>query len=136
MDLNDLRIDVSRQEDGGWVDNIPEMGDLRLRVRGLNNASWRKLQATLYNAVPRNKRPGGQVDPDEQDRITGICLRDTCLLDWDGVTQNGEPVAYSRELANKLLTDPQFRKFREAVIWAAMTVAEQDAADAEDARKN
>ena len=39
-----------------------------MRARG--NRSWKDVS-------------GGRIDPDEQDRITAICLRDTCLLDWD-----------------------------------------------------
>lgn len=135
MKLSSLKVDAAAIEDGEWIGNIPEMGDLEVRVRGLNNAKYRRLQTKLIDAVPRAKRQGGRMDPDEQDRITAICLRETVLLDWRGLEgEAGEPVAYSKDLAGDLLSKPEFRRFREGVIWAASQVGEERAAtDEEDA---
>lgn len=130
MKLNDAKIDAVKFEQGAWVDNIPEMGDLRLKVRGINNADWRRLQQTLYEAVPRNKRIGGRIDPDEQDRITTSCLLSACLIDWENVEDDdGQPLAYSKTAATKLLNDPAMRRFRDSVVWAANVVGEQGAED-------
>jgi hypothetical protein len=137
MKLNDLKIDVSRFEEGAWIDNIPEMGDLRLKVRGINNSDYRRLQQKLFEAVPRAKRPGGRIDPDEQDRITTSCLLSACLLDWDGVEDDdGNALPYSKPAATKLLNDPALRRFRESVIWAATVVGEQVAEDTADIAGN
>lgn len=128
MKLSALKVDAGAIEDGQWVGNIPEMGDLEVRVRGLNNAKYRRLQARLIDAVPRAKRQGGRLDPEEQDRITATCLRQTVLLDWRGLEgEDGQPVPYSEELASDLLTKPEFRRFREGVIWAASQVGEEQA---------
>ncbi|KQQ13281.1 hypothetical protein ASF53_13990 [Methylobacterium sp. Leaf123] len=133
MKLSSLKVDAVAIEDGEWIGNIPEMGDLEVRVRGLNNAKYRRLQTTLIDAVPRAKRQGGRLDPDEQDRITASCLNATVLLDWRGLEgEDGQPVAYSKDLATELLTKPEFRRFREAVIWAASQVGEERAAADED----
>lgn len=130
MKLSDVKIDPIRLEQGAWVDNIPELEGLSLKVRGANNKDWRKLQTRLINAVPRKKRVGGQLDPDDQDRIMSIVLRDTCLLDWKGLDDEaGKPIAFTKELANSYLTDPQYGKFREGVAWAANVVAEQQDAE-------
>lgn len=137
MKLGDLTVDVAKAEQGGWVDNIPELEGLRLKVRSANNKDWRKLMGRLIDAVPRRKRVGGRLDPAEQDRITSICLRDACLLDWGGLEgDDGKPLAYTKELAEKFLTDPQYGKFRDGVLWAASVVAEQQTADTEDDVKN
>lgn len=135
MKLSSLKVDAAAIEDGEWIGNIPEMGDLEVRVRGLNNAKYRRLQTTLIDAVPRAKRQGGRLDPDEQDRITASCLTATVLLDWRGLEgEDGQPVPYSKDLATDLLSKPEFRRFREAVIWAAAQVGEERAAaDEEDA---
>lgn len=137
MKLSELKVDPQRIENGAWVDNIPEMEGLRLKVRGAFNADWRKLQSRLVAAVPRQKRARGQLDPAEQDRVMSIVLRDACLLEWDGIEgDDGQPLPYSKEKATELLTDPQYGKFREAVIWAANTVADQRESDIEEDVKN
>lgn len=127
MKISELKVDVVRQEQGDWVDNIPEMQGVRLKVRGTMNKDWRKLFQRLLEAVPRKKRPGGLLDPLEQDRITAICLRDCCLLDWEGFEDDeGKPLPYSKEQANEYLTN--HRKFRDGVIWAASVVADSESA--------
>ena len=143
MRLDELKVDVAKQEDGDWVDNVPELEGVRLKVRGLNNKAYEKLQRQLIAAVPRGQRmrgPGGTMDPEVQDKITSRCLLNTILLDWDGITeQNGVgevPVPYSKEMAEKLLFERQYRRFRDAVIWAATIVGETDQEIKEDAVKN
>jgi hypothetical protein len=127
MKLSELKIDATAFEEGGWVDNIPGMGNLRLRVRGINNAAWRRLQSKLIEATPRAKKNGGRVDPDEMDRITNVCLRETCLLDWEGLEDDaGQPIPFSKPAAGKILDDPELREFRDGVAWAASVVAQRD----------
>jgi len=128
---------VGAAHDGdAWVDTIPGMGTLRLKVRGSDNVDWRRIQSKMVAAVPQNKRING-IDPDEIDRITGVCLQSACLLDWDGVEDaDGKPLAYSKEQAAELLTNPAFREFRDAVLWAANVVGKQAAAGLEADAKN
>ncbi len=126
MKLSSIEIDVEKLEQGAWIGDLPEMGDLRLRVRGIGNSDYEKLQTTLLAAVPRQKRRrDGGIDPDENRRIQGTLLLNTVLLDWDGVTdENDAPVPYSKEEAKRLLLDRRFEKFRTAVLIAASLVAE------------
>jgi hypothetical protein len=130
-------IDVDALENGDWVDNIPEMGALRLKTRGANNKAWRRMQAKLIAAVPRSKRVG-TLDPDESDRITAILLRETALLDWDGLEgPDGKPLPFSKEQANEYLTNPKYGgRFRDAALYAANIVAEQKQEEIEDDSKN
>ncbi len=137
MKLSDLASDPVATEQGEWVDTIPEMGDLRLKVRGIGNADWRRIQTKLIDAVPRSKRTGTRIDPEEIDRITTVCLHQACLLDWDKLTgDDGKPLAYSRDFALELLSKPEYRKFREAVVWAATVVGEQGVVKIEDQKGN
>lgn len=136
MELNDIAIDADRFEQGAWVDHIPEMGDLRLKVRGVGNADYRKLQARLIDALPRAKKQGGKIEPDELDRITATCLLETVLLDWDGIMINGKSAPYSKEQAKELLLNPKWRRFRDAVAWAASIVADEGALGIEEDAKN
>lgn len=143
MKLSESTTNVERVEQGAWIGEkygtpIPEMGDLCLKVRGLNNKDYRKLQSKLMEGVPRRERVGGRLPPEQMDRITALCLRDTCLLDWanlegDGeVGENGKPVPFSKEFSNALLTVPKYMRFREATIWAATMVGEQQDAEVDD----
>lgn len=132
MRLSEIQINAAAVEEGEWIGDLPEMGDLRLKVRGLNNDKYRRLQQRLIEATPRAKRPGGRLDPAEQDRITAKCLTDTVLLDWSGLEGDEGPIAYSAEMAKTLLTDPQYRRFRDAVIAAASRVEEVEAEARQD----
>jgi hypothetical protein len=128
MRLSDIKRDSAAIEGGQWVGSkhgtpIPAMGDLSLRVRGAENSDWRALQSKLTSAIPRGKIVGGVIAQDEQDRVISLCLKNTCLLDWEGIEgADGAAVPYSKEQAEFLLTDPDMRDFRNAVLWAANQV--------------
>lgn len=132
MKMKDIAVDAGRAEEGAWVENIPDMEGLRLKVRGSNNRDWRRLQQKLIQAVPRKRRMSGNLDPEDTDRITNLCMLNTSLLDWDGLDgDDDKPLPYSREAAEKLLTDPDYRRFREAAVWAANWIGEQSEEDVE-----
>ncbi len=134
MELSEIAVDAGKIEEGVWVDNIPEMGELRLLFRGTSNADYQRMMQRLLAAVPRAKKTGGRIDPVEIDKIAASCLHATVLLDWDGLKLKGEPLPYSKELAFKLCTEPQYQRFRHAVAWAAGEVDGTNAeAEKEDA---
>jgi hypothetical protein len=136
MKISELAVDADRQENGAWVDNIPELEGLRLKVRGSNNLDWRKLQNKLLDAVPRKKRIG-RLDLEEAEGIQTKCLLNCCLIDWEGLEdEQGKPIPYDKEMAKKLLTDPEFRRFRDGVVWAANIVADLKEEDEKDAVGN
>jgi len=127
MDIKNIKVDPDRIEQGAWVGEkyetpIPDMGDLCLQVRGINNASWRRLQARLIAAVPRAKRLSGKIDLDEMDRINAMLLRDCGLTGWENMAEDGVTVEYSKEAAERFLTDPVYGAFRDAVMWACAVV--------------
>lgn len=137
MKLGEIKIDVTKQEQGAWVDNVPEMDGVRFKVRGINNVAYRKLQNQLFQSLPRRKRVNGQIDVEDQDRITATCILNTVLDDWEGfLDEEGKSVPYSKERAREFLFDPQWRRIREAIIWAATVVGEQEAAENEEIAKN
>jgi hypothetical protein len=132
MDLNEIAVNADAIENGAWVEKIPEMGDLRLKVRGIGNSDYRRLQDRLLAAIPRAKR----ADPAELERVTAECMLKTVLLDWDGLKVNGAATPYSDDLARELLTNAKWQRFRNAVAWAAMNVADEEAIALEDDAKN
>ncbi|ACL58947.1 hypothetical protein [Methylobacterium nodulans] len=135
MKLKSFKTNSALLEQGRWVDDIPQAGNLRLRVRGLGNVDYRTLMDRLVDAVPREKRIRG-IDPRERDRITGECLAEAVLLDWDNLFEDEEEtvkVPFSKELAKQLLTDPDYVRLYDAVIWAANLVANESEQDQKDA---
>lgn len=136
MKLSAIKVNADAIEHGAWVKNLPEMGDLELKVRGIGNAEYRRLYASLADAAPRSDRQDGRLTPEASERIATRCLLDTVLLDWRGLEDDAGPVAFSKETAEKLLTDPNFRLFRDAVAIAASRVAETREQAGEEAAKN
>jgi hypothetical protein len=137
MKLSDLALDPERQEKGAWVDDIPEMEGLRLLVRGTMNADWRRLQSKLLEAIPRKKRAGGRLDVDDTDRITQTLLLNACLLDWEGLEDDdGKPIPYNKDMARKLLFEPEYRAFRDGVVYAANIVAQNISEDQKETSGN
>jgi hypothetical protein len=124
MDLKDSKIDVDRLNNGGWVNEIPGMEGFRVKTRGDENPEYRKKMSILIDMLPRKKKLGGRIDPIEQDRIIGTCLLETCLLDWDGLIEDGKPVPFDKALAKEMMHDPAYGRFRRAFAHAASVVAE------------
>jgi hypothetical protein len=136
MKVSDRKIDTKKREEGAWVTDIPEWDGLSLKVRGRDNKDWARMEMKFIMAVPRQRRMNG-LEPEDRDRINGILLRDTSLLDWKGIEDdNGVPEPYSKEAANKYLTNPEYEPFRAAVLWAATVVAEQGQTEIEADTKN
>jgi len=133
MKMSDIAIDPEKLEHGAWVGDIPELGDIELRVRGMGCAEFRKLQSKLIEAIPRKRRLKGKLRQEDNDDVMDACLHRVILLDWRGIEgENGTPQPYDRDLALRWIKEPRFRKFREGIIWAAATVAE-DIGEATDA---
>lgn len=131
MKLSAVKNDSRLAEQGDWVDKIPNLPGVRLKVRGAHNSDYRVLEAKLTREIPRSDRIEG-VKPAEQDRILATLLLETVLIDWDGMTEDDEttPIAYTRDLGKSLLFDPDARDFREGVAWAAEVVANRRKAEA------
>lgn len=128
---------IARGE-AGWIDGIPGMEDLRLKVRAMGNDDFQRRYDELARAIPRSERDSeGRLSPDQDRRLTARIYCDTILCDWDGFTEDdGTPVPFSPEEARKVLDDPDFADFSAAVGWAARKRAAELSADTEAAAGN
>ena len=138
MKLSSIRIDSARLEGGDWVENIPGLEDVRLRVRGIDNLDYRRLHGTLIDGVGKDEREeNGRILPKVPDDIMVELLFKTVLLDWQNVEAEEStpeiPVMepYTHETGFRYLTDPDYRAFREGVAGAATQVAKRSAAKRE-----
>jgi hypothetical protein len=133
MKLGSLKTDLAKVEQGMWIDNIPDMGDLKLHVRPIGNPDYRRVYGQLVDGTPRDKKRGGQVtDFETRQNIAGRALADTVLLGWENLEgDDGKPLAYDAAKAKELLLDPEMTAFRDAVAWAATVASEQSIGNAE-----
>lgn len=141
MKLKSIKVNSTRAQQGAWIDGIPQMGDLALRVRGFSNTDYAAFMAREVAAVPRDQREGGRLAggllPNVRDAILTRGMVEHILLDWKNLTdEDDQPVDYSKEQAMTLLCDPDFRPLRDAVAWAANVVEEVEADKVETAVGN
>lgn len=123
MDISTIRRDTGKIEAGEWVSDIPNMDDVRLRVRGLTAPIVVALRSKMERKVGRSGRErDGQLKPDVGLTVLGDVLAEAVLLDWEGITIDGKPVPYSKELAKKWLTSREYMVFADGVTWAAQYV--------------
>lgn len=123
MKLSSVAVDPKAIEDGEWVKNLPEMGNLELKCRGQNSAAWRALLRKEINKLPRNlrNRPDG-LPIAIQDKINNACLVGVGVLDWKNLELDDGAHDYSKELLAKLLADPVYQIFRDACLTATSRV--------------
>ena len=131
MKLSDIKIDHKRGESklGEWVNSIPDLPGIRIRARGTNNSDYRIREAQLVREIPRAQRVEG-ISPEDQDRIAGILLLDTVVVDVEGLEgEDKTPLKYTRELGEQLLLDPDFKAFQAGCAYAGSVVAQRRGAD-------
>lgn len=120
MDIKNLRRDIAAIEAGDWVGDIPNMGSLALKVRGIGSVQYQTALARLAKAVGIEERDrDGTLLPDVALRVTGEAAAEALLLDWAGLENDGQPVPFDAKLAREWLTQPEYRHFLDAVIWSA-----------------
>lgn len=137
MDIKDIKKNAAEITGGQWVGDIPDMGDLRLRVRGLSSPQVIAIRSRKERAVPRKERlRDGSLRPETGLRISGEVLHEAVLLDWSGLTSDGKPVKYDAALAAEWCTNPDYQDFASAVAWSAMVVDRGDADRTEELAGN
>jgi len=123
MDIETLKTDPAAISEGRWIGDIPGMGDLELRVRGLSSPAVQQLQSRKLRALPKAERDrDGRPSPEAAARISGEVLAESVLLDWRNVSVGGKAVKFDPALAKKWLTDPAYSRFADAVTTAASYV--------------
>lgn len=137
MDIGNLNKKANLN-DGEWVDDIPNMDGVRLKVRSTNYKPFRVATAGLA------RRSGKKLRTDEGvvnfTVATGKALAEHILIDWDGITDNGKPLKYDAKKALAILTaDDDFgigQAYRAAVEWAGDNLADRIAETAKEAAGN
>ncbi|WP_291209020.1 hypothetical protein [Hyphomonas sp.] len=136
MKLSELRSNTHARENGRWMTDLPNMGDLKIFTRGLRNAAAAKLTARFFESLPR-KEKRGTLSIESRERLNTEILVETCVMPdpdtgkaWNLTDDAGADIPFSKEKLRELLTDPDYIDFRDACLVAATTVADNE--DEED----
>ena len=134
MKISDLAINPAVIENGTWVKDIPGLGDIELNVRGSDCVAFTTMRANEFAKVPQHKRVNGRIPPEIVAEITDRCLAETVLRGWRKMLDDqDQPITFTKAQALAYLTDPQYRRFREGVIWAADHVSAESTSLTEEA---
>lgn len=130
MKLRDMMTDTKKGREGVWIGKkfgtpIDGFGDLCLRVKSMDTAEFRRLQAAKVQALSKDDREvDGTVKLEVSDRIYRECLDEAILLDWQFLLDDdGGEVEHSPELQTVILMHNDAEKFRNAVFRASGIVA-------------
>lgn len=124
MDINKLVLSEEALrvvDEGAWV-AIPVGGDIiEFKVTGLSRNQ--EAQDTIRNAMEQIRKDNKRAPTEkEKESIVRRVLADIVLKDWRGITDNGEVLPYSKDLANKFLTERGGEQFASLVLDAATKV--------------
>jgi hypothetical protein len=112
MDLNIFKTDEQKSDEGVWcpVDVKTDIKIGRYGNRTFQRALKREMQP-YKRLIDRDA-----LDDETADKVLVNAIAEGLLLDWRGMTRDGEPLPYSREAAIEILSNKQFRDFRQLVV--------------------
>lgn len=111
----------SALDEGKWV-QVPDVPGWEIRVRPWSAYAAQELQADLLDALSDEIRAKPRLPYRVAKDIETKVILGVCLVDWRGVDE-----AYSQEAAEKILTDPELRWGRRAIVRAIEDVEEEAA---------
>jgi hypothetical protein len=134
MKLSSLTVNPTAIEQGDWVGDIPDCGDLRLKVRGIGNDDYRRMYQAKFVALTREQRKPANLAA-AQEAIMAECLSATCLIGIENLEgEGGTPV--TMEDAQTMLLDPKYGPLRSAVFYAANLISQNAVGEQDAAAKN
>ena len=126
MEIKSVKRDSKGAQEGRWIGDIPNMPDVRLKVRGLSCFAATSLRRAKERAVPREGRERGVLKLEVEQRISREVLHEAILMDWEGLADNGSEFPYDFDSAGLLIKNPDYDIFAGAVAWAAGVVDTED----------
>lgn len=128
MKLSEVKATGTRIEHGAWVDDLPNLPGVAVKVRGAFNSDYNALFSKLAKQYSADELKNDDV----QTEIDNDLLLQTILVDWSGI----EDFPFNADNARVAVTDPELVIFRRAINYAANNVARLGRASLEEAAKN
>lgn len=138
MDINDLVLSekaLAVIDKGEWMEAGDEAPGIEFLVTGLQAEGARKLMKQKVAAM-RKKNRGKALSEEQYSNVTKEVLVEEALKDWRGLTDGGKPLAYSQELARKLIMSRGGEKFTRMVLDACQRLDDEANYFVEDVTKN
>lgn len=136
MDLAAFKRDMSAVEDGRWVadDEVPDLGDVRVKVRGMASSKARALFDRKQRGVSKKDRNrDGSMKGGAIAQVMREMVAEWCLVEVEGLTDGGKPIK-ADELA-ELIHEPALEPLVTAIM-AAVEAVDGTRADVEDIAGN
>lgn len=134
MDLLTLKRHLPSIEDGRWIDKreVKDLSDMRVKVRGSSS----RIVREVYAAKEREASADLQGDKrlDVLTRIANETLAEVGLVDIEGLTMDGQPVAVAE--VRKMLSDPAYQPLAELISRCALVVERTREAQIKDIAGN
>lgn len=137
MDIRAFQRDLDAVTSGYWVtsEDVPELGDVQIRVRGMSAGPARELFDSLSRAVPRNQRlANGQIREADNLRIMKEVLAKHLLMEIRGLTDGDKPVT-AKDVIDRM-DDPAYEPLLLAIIQCVQVVDGRRADQVKAAAKN
>lgn len=113
FDLDHLKVDPQKAQEGTWVDYYK--GSSLLISRSNNKeAEQYRIEQAIENADVFNA--GGEKAEQLAFEVETYVLAHFVLRDWDGITRGGKPIDYTPEIGMEFLADEKFADFRDDVL--------------------
>jgi len=110
--INRVKTDLSKQNEGTWVDFIM---NIRLKIARSRNPKYNDLIRKLTENMRIDMREG-KFDNKEFNEILIRVRAETILLDWENIDEDGQPVPYSVEKAMEYFRNPELNDFYTFVV--------------------
>lgn len=130
MDLSTFDVNDTLSLEGQWV---PIGKTASLKIARMNNENYREFVKKKTKPF-RSAIRAGQVDEELMTEIIIQAVARHILLDWKGITENKEELAYNTANAERVLRDKE--PFRDLVMSLANDQQLFQEADLEDGAKN
>ncbi len=138
MDINEIILSdeaLNAIDTGVWVDDIDGAPGLSLLVIGLSSKDAQKSIEQKQSAA-RLKNRGKALTTEQLAKAMRETLAEVVIKGWKGLTQNGKPVEFTPELAQKWISSRNGEKFAGMVLQAAQRVDDQANDFVKEASKN
>lgn len=112
MDINRIKTDVIKENDGTWVDFIV---GIRLKIARARNPKYNEMIRNLTQDMRIDMRDG-KFDADGFNEVLIQVRANTVLLDWENIEEEGVPVVYSPEKAIEYFKNPELKDFYTFVV--------------------
>jgi len=128
FDLSEFKTDSKKQTEGVWVDFG---GNAEFKIASITNSSFQKAFTSKKAPYDKMRR---ELTEDQMLDIMVYCLAHYVVLDWTGVFEGEEELAYTTENAERVLAE--FDWVRERVIEESRLISNFVAEVDEEVAKN